>query len=208
MFPTHLTEGAGRPPFQFPVLKFPNSRFPKVMFSVDIETLSTAKHAAVPTIGIAAFTTEGVIGSRHLEVDYDDQVNSFGRHIDPNTLRWWLQQDQKVRDATFLGEKRLSPDDAFSVMDAFISGMRSQFNEERTLVWVKGPHFDAAILETLAEDYDVKMSITYRDWVDVRTINLLSGYSAPAFDGAHNAETDAIEQAKEVIEGIKRLNLD
>jgi len=207
MFPQHLAPGGGQPPIPFPVLKFGKRRLPKVMFSLDIETLSTAKFAAVPSIGIAAFDTNGVLGSKHIEVDYDEQIKEAGRHVDPATLRWWMQQDEKVRNATFLGGNRVLPDVAFAVMDAFITDFKARFQEERTIVWVKGPHFDAAILETLAEDYEVEMGITYRDWVDVRTISLLSGYRPPAFEGAHNAEIDAIEQAKEVIEGLRILEV-
>ncbi|MDW9491692.1 3'-5' exoribonuclease domain-containing protein [Sinorhizobium meliloti] len=207
MFPEHLAPGATKPPFTFPVLKFGRRRLPKVMFSIDIETLSTSKFAAVPTIGIAAFTADGVLESRHLMLNYDEQILDHGRHVEPRTLRWWLEQDEKVRNATFLGENRMPADDAFAVIDAMIFGIKAQFQEERTIIWVKGPHFDTAILETLAEDYGVESSITFRDWMDVRTINLLSGYSAPKFDGAHNAEIDAIEQAKEVIEGIRILDV-
>lgn len=206
MFPTHLVSDS-MPPFSSPVLKFGKRRLPKVMFSVDIETLALGKYAAVPTIGIAAFTTDRILESMHIKLDYDDQIKEFGRQVDPATLRWWFEQEEKVRNATFLGDDRLLADAAISGMESFIATFKAKFEEERALTWVKGPHFDTAILETLSEDYDVKLPQTYRDWVDVRTISLLSGYSAPQFDGAHNAEIDAIEQAKEVIEGIRILGV-
>lgn len=194
--------------FKLRVLPFPTkSRLPKVMFSVDIETLSTSKVAVVVSIGIAAFTTEKVLDSRHILIDWDSQVTGLGRMISPDTLRFWFKQDEQVRNQTFVEGKREEADEALKTLDAYIRAYKHTLLEDRTMVWVKGPHFDAAILETLAEDFDHKSIIKYGDWVDVRTINRLSGYEAPPFDGAHNAEIDAVEQAKQVIKGFELLGL-
>lgn len=210
MFPSHLAEGAGRPPFQFPVLKFGRSRFPKVMFALTLDTLSLRPFAAVAGITITAFNFDGIIDTRTILVDYDQQQKDFGREIHPETLRFWLDEKSAGRRfiLTELAGDRLLADDAISVMSDFISDMKARVKETRTLVWTKGVKFEAGVLELLASDYEVDLPVTYQEWGDLRTLALLTDVTIGRFDGTDGAELTAPEQALKVIEAIKKLNLD
>lgn len=210
MFPSHLAEGAGRPPFQFPVLKFGRSRFPKVMFALTLDTLSLRPFAAVAGITITAFNLNGIIDTRTILLNYDQQQADFGREINAETLRFWLDEKSAGRRfvLTELSGDRLLADDAISVMAEFISDQKAKARENRTLVWTKGVKFEAGILELLAADYETDLGITYQEWADLRTLSLLTGVSIGRFDGTDGAELTAPEQALKVIEGIQKLNLD
>ena len=190
------------------IAMFGKTRFPRVMFSLDIETLSTHKYAVVPSIGIASFSLDkGILESKHFLLNYDDQAKEFKRDISTDTIRWWFEQSADVRKATFLDGPRMLAEEAIAMIGVFIDSQKLIYKEERTVVWVKGPHFDASIMETLAEDYSTDLPVKYGEWYDLRTIELISGYKAPKFEGQHNAEIDAVEQAKHVIEGLRVLGL-
>lgn len=210
MFPSHLAEGAGRPPFQFPVVKFPSSRFPKVMFTLTLDTLSLSQIAAVTGITISAFNMDGVIDTRTILLDYDQQQRDFGREVNTQTLRFWLEEASANRRFILTEQigSRLLADDAISVMAEFIHDQKARVKETRTVVWTKGVKLEAGILEQLAADYDTDLGITYQDWADLRTLSLLTGVTIGRFDGTDGALLTAPEQALKVIEGLQKLNLD
>lgn len=211
MFPNHLlAEGAGKPPFSFPVLKFGKSRFPKVMFALTLDTLSLRPFAAVAGITITAFNLDGVIESRTFLLDYDQQQRDFGREIHAETLRFWLDEKSSRRRfiLTELAGDRLLADDAISILGDFIRDQKTKAKETRTLVWTKGIKFEAGVLESLATDYETELPITYQEWGDLRTLALLTGVTIGRFDGTDGTELTAPEQALKVIEALRKLNLE
>jgi hypothetical protein len=210
MFPDHLAEGTAKPPFQFPVIKFGRSRFPKVMFALSLDTLSLQPWAAVAAITITAFNLEGVIDTSTIILDYDAQQKDFGRHLEAANVRFWLDE-QSVGRRFILTEaigSRLSADDAISALAEFIRVQKGRVNENRTLVWTKGAKFEVTVLETLAMDYEVELPVSYQEWGDLRTLALLTGVSIGRFDGTDGAELTSPEKALKVIEALQKLNLD
>jgi hypothetical protein len=210
MFPAHLIDGSGKPPFQFPVLKFGRSRFPKVMFTVTLDTLGLSSFAAVAAITITAFNLDGVIETRTILLDYDQQQRDLGREVNAPTLRFWLEEASASRRFILTEQigNRLLADDAISVFADFIYDHKARAKEARTLVWTKGIKLEASILEQLAADYDTDLGITYQEWADLRTLSLLTGVTIGRFDGTDGAPLTAPEQALKVIEGLQKLNLD
>lgn len=210
MFPPHLIEGASQPPFQFPVLKFGRSRYPKVMFAVTLDTLALSSFAAVAAITVSAFNMDGVIESRTILLDYDQQQRDFGREVNTQTLRFWLEEASASRRFILTEQigNRLLADDAISVLADFIADHKTRAKETRTVVWTKGIKLEAGVLEQLAADYEADLGITYQDWADLRTLSLLTGVTIGRFDGTDGAPLTAPEQALKVIEGLQKLNLD
>lgn len=207
MFPAHLTPGSAQPPFTSPVLKFGRSRFPKVMFALGLDTLGLTPFAAVAAITITAFNLEGVIETKTILLDYDQQQKDFGRET--ANVRFWLDEQSANRRSmlTAMGE-RVFADDAISILGAFIETQKAKEKENRTLVWVKGPKFEVSVLETLARDYETELPVTYQEWGDIRTLALLTGISIGRFDGRDGAELTAPEKALKVIEALQKLGLE
>ncbi|MDW9531896.1 3'-5' exoribonuclease [Sinorhizobium meliloti] len=209
MFPEHLAPGSAKPPFQFPVLKFGRSRFPKVMFTLGLDTLGLTPFAAVAAITITAFNQEGVIETKTILLDYDQQQKDFGRDVETANVRFWLDEQSANRRSmlTAMGERVLA-DDAISILGAFIETQKAKVKENRTLVWVKGPKFEVSVLETLARDYETELPVSYQEWGDIRTLALLTGISIGRFDGRDGAELTAPEKALKVIEALQKLGLE
>ncbi|ARB06168.1 exonuclease [Dinoroseobacter phage vB_DshS-R5C] len=133
--------------------------------SLDIETLSTHKNAVVVTIGAITVSNAGIghEGKIHMALDMQEQID-MGRHVSADTLAWWMQQEPAAQFASFGRRERLPAVVALMNLRSWISELGNP------PVWTKGPGFDGAILESLAEDLGVPPSWPYRDHRDIRTI--------------------------------------
>lgn len=153
-------------------------------FSLDIETLSTAKDAVILSIGAVYLNNcerYGEDGEQVLFPDtfyrvitVQDQIDN-GRSINYQTMKWWLQQPEHVRNATFEG-LTLPPTIVQTLGSAIIDltvWAEGLAKSEAKNIWVKGVGFDGAIIESI-HCGPGKMSdtapFTYRDWQEVRTL--------------------------------------
>lgn len=181
--------------------------------SLDIETLSTHKNAVVLTIGAC---TVSLNGERRQEfycaVDAQSQIDA-GRHVLASTLAWWITQNPVSQRAAFHGEG-LPVSHALTALRTWIA---AQGNPP---VWTKGPAFDGAILESLAEQWGLAPSWPYRDHRDLRTIEEAARLAkdetvyeryvrtferATGDSVAHHALADAIAQGEVVAWWLKEL---
>ena len=156
-------------------------------FSLDIETLSTAKNAVVLSIGAVYLNSIKRDGNvvqfpdefyRVITVS-DQQAN--GRVIDYSTLKWWLEQAEHVRNATFSGMSG-APEAVTlgsALIDLTVWSEKRAKGEERNF-WVKGIGFDGAIIESASvgpgKMADVQV-LPFRGWQEVRTLERLGGIS-------------------------------
>ena len=177
--------------------------------SLDIETLSTHKNAVVASIGACRVSKDGLV--EHTESDFYCRVNmqeqiEAGRHVDVDTIRFWNDQDKETFDETMSADGALSPREAIIELRKWID--RGIGDEG---VWTKGPAFDGAILESLAEWCGITPAWHFRLHRDIRTLDAvieMSGnedlqfawYEAQmeSHDGlrAHNALSDAKAQGR------------
>jgi len=169
-----------------------------VKYSLDIETLDTRSSAVVLSIGLCEVTREGVSNAFKINLDIQSQIDA-GRTISSNTLQWWMIQDSETRNAAFY-----NPQD---VKEALLI-VRQRLSKEAASVFVKGPAFDAAILDDLAATFNVAPVCYFRRWRDIRTLDDViemagnkdlqyAWYEAQvdlAPDRAHDARADAIGQ--------------
>ena len=157
---------------------------------VDIETLSSQSDAAVIAIGLCLFDEKEIIDSTEILID---PVLAPG-HRDPDTYRWWCEQDSQVFNRMLSGD--LPPWNACGAMAQVIE----EWNPKT--LWANPPSFDIIILRNLFRVYNIEFPIHYTKERDFRTMKAFAkqmgiDYSAPYDERtAHDAESDAICQAK------------
>jgi len=175
--------------------------------SLDIETMSTNKDAVVLTIGATTVSLDGSTEKTFdVALDAQEQIDS-GRHVSMDTVFWWMQKSKAARDAAF-SRFKIPPEAALLALRSWL--------EEQGLgipIFTSGPSFDAAILESLGEPYNIS-PWDFRQSRDVRTIrDGLHGneaFEAEYLDAkagmvAHNALEDAILQAVAVRHWLRAI---
>lgn len=101
---------------------------------IDLETLSTEDNAAVVSIGVVIFDDKAILDSAHMPLT----MNGLTGHIDPMTVRWWMEQSKDAQLATFSGD-RFMPHMAAEKLWDMCHGVDT--------VWANDPHFDIVILK-------------------------------------------------------------
>lgn len=188
-------------------------------FMVDIETLSTAVNAAVLSIGAVEFDPMSGKIEREFyhKLDLSDQTN---RHIDANTVQWWVKQCLVNTDnIEFLSKNNREKDAVAYVLHelgAFINGgkeyaMTRVEGYEKIALWACDPDFDIAILADLYKEHNLPVPWKFSEPKSVRTVRMLTqlaGMEVPHQEADHNALNDCIRQAKEVSYFIANLQHD
>ena len=182
--------------------------------SLDLETLSTHKNAVILSIGACTVSLNGE-AERTFTVNLDAQTQiDAGLHVSADTLKWWMRQDPQAQRDAFDG------DDTHPVIA--IEMLRGWLKAEGfPPVYTKGPHFDGALLDSLAEAFKVDSAIPYRKHRDVRTVEealeshvkderVLERYYSMkerAYHGIvqHNALADAVAQGEIVRFWLQEL---
>lgn len=175
---------------------------------IDIETLDTKDSAIVLSIGGCVFNGESLLSietlkrkSIYLELNPYEQETK-GRTISVSTLFWWVQQKPPGLNK-FIKESQYSVKHNLNTLNQFITE-----NDVKS-IWSKSPSFDMVILTSLFNSFELKLPIDFRNWYDVRTINLVRkilNIPYPSFNGeVHNALDDAANQALVINEVVHHL---
>lgn len=186
---------------------------------VDIETLSTAVNAAVLSIGAVEFDpmTGKIEREFYYELDLSEQTN---RHVDINTMQWWIKQCMVNTDnIEFLLKNNRKKDAVAYVLHelgAFVNGgaeyaMTRVEGYEKIALWACDPDFDIAILADLYKEHNLPVPWKFSEPKSVRTVRMLTqlaGMEIPTQEADHNALNDCIRQAKEVSYFIANLQHD
>ncbi len=182
-----------------------------VRIMLDLETLSSRNNAVVVSIGAVPFGPDGVdTGRTFYEVlARADQVG-YGRHIDPDTVDWWVQQTPEAQ-AVF-SEKPSSPDLVLAKFSAYVFHLEELAGDGSRMaqVWGYGSTFDNVVLRSLYQDYGLKAPWGYRGDMCHRTlVNLAKGLiEVPPRSGTHHhALDDAVYQAQCAAIYLKRLGV-
>jgi hypothetical protein len=166
---------------------------------VDIETLGTKRDASILSIGACMFDINKGIGAK-----FEVNLKNDGRVIDPDTVRWWLQQNQAAQAKLFDPE----PVDQKKARTLF-----GQFIETHGAkkIWANGALFDLNILRNFYHEYP---PWRYTQEMCMRSIRCLGDEIGISYgqwwtennqndDIHHGALDDAIRQAKYVIDVFK-----
>lgn len=154
---------------------------------IDTETLGTTPDSVVLSIGIVAFNRTDTQARAHFHLDPASQKD---RRIDPDTVRWWMQQSAEAR--------KIFAVEQYDTLDAAENylAMLMESNDE---IWANDPDFDLTLLRSLFP----KTKWPFWKYRSVRTMKALAGKEflmniPEAKFTAHNAIDDAIEQARVV----------
>ena len=177
-------------------------------FMTDIETLSSRNDGAIIAIGICAFTAHPLDDEEEIvdamEILIDPALAIGHRNLD--TIRWWNDQEEHVREKMFSGVT--SPWAACAQLTEFCNNYKKA-NE----IWANPPQFDLILLRNLFNECGMKFPMHYRTERDFRTLAKLGqskhiDYQS-AYEGLdkHDAKDDAIAQARAVQIILRNLTL-
>lgn len=165
---------------------------------LDLETLALTPNAVVVAIGAVFFDPY----SDELGTTYDVRCSDLreqvaaGRYIDPETVAWWMRQENNAKAMTFAtADKAMSTFDALNGFWQFMGP-----DHENVRVWGNGAAFDNVVLRSLycrAFDFD-DAPWSYRNDRCFRTLKATVPVNMnTALAGTvHNALDDAIYQAR------------
>lgn len=167
---------------------------------IDIETLSTSKHAAVLSVGVAVFDDNQVIDTNGWAVD----MAAIDGDINPSTLAWWMKQSEEARAFSFGGKHH----------QLSIASELRPYIADADEVWANDPDFDLVILQHWWERMPRLgvWPVSFRKYRSVRTMTMLAKRyhiaTEHVWNGvtAHNPIDDAASQARAVIEVFQSLD--
>src|SRR6266481_5841850 len=165
---------------------------------IDLETLATVPNAIVVSIGACFFDIQsGTIGPTfYMAPSVAEQIES-GRKLDPDTLKWWLNQSDSAKKV--FNEKSKS---VANVLTTFSQWYKSVPVETKKInVWGNGSTFDISIMENIFRQLNIGIPWGYSKVMDLRTFKrfVASGQDIAKTGIAHNALDDAVSQAHYVI---------
>lgn len=169
---------------------------------IDLETLGTGPKAVVSAIGALVFDLDSgeVKDTYYTILSYQDQLTK-GREVTESTIKWWFSQSKEAQNI-YTADQKTSTYFALSNLKDIIS--KHDMNTFK--VWGNGPSFDLTILESLFQDFGVKIPWQFRNIRCLRTFKeyVFDGKSVVRVGIHHNALDDCYHQMNIVIEGMKR----
>lgn len=154
-------------------------------YSLDIETLSTQQNAVITDVAMTYFKD-----GRHQKDMHVQMADQPGRHRNLDTLLWRVEQDMSSAC-----EGSTDPEGLYIKIATFIE-------DKEAPIFVKGPHFDIAILENL---WGQQGPWHYRQPMDLRTFLFAKGYSdrqAP-MGATHNPLNDCYDQTAHLLNSLR-----
>jgi len=170
---------------------------------LDIETLGTCPDCVVLTLGAVKFnpyTKEDVAGGIYCKPDVDDQI-ARGRIVGEDTMEWWSQQAEAVREEPLGTAGRIPVEQMLKELNRFLVGAGN--------IWAQGAVFDIGILEHLYKQYDMVPNWQFWQISDSRTLFKVHGDPrVKGKEGLHNALEDCVSQAEAVQQVYANLGIE
>ncbi len=165
---------------------------------LDLETMGTKPGSAITQIGAVDFDLDGNMGEGF---SVNISLRSCGAHgltFDPDTIGWWMGQDDAARRSVFEGAKH-DLKQALKMFANYVKGVKGQF------MWGNGSTFDNVLLTCAYEKVATDRPWHFRDDRDMRTVRSLGKMMGIDVDSlwqrvgtAHVALDDAKTQARYV----------
>lgn len=170
---------------------------------LDIETLSTDFDALIISIGAVRFDlSTGIKGDTfYRKIDKQSCVD-VGLKINPETVDWWMNQEEKAR------QEFLSKSDRISISDALIE--LSEFILKEDFVWSNGATFDLVILRSAYKACQIDLPWEFYNEKDVRTLAGLVPEvkeNEPFVGVKHHPVSDCIHQIKYCSKVYQQLGI-
>lgn len=164
---------------------------------IDMETIGTDSDATIVQIGLVAFDPN-TVGKFHSKANITVDINQ-GRRIDPNTLKWWLNENPELFAKLVTAPGSVTLPEALLKVSMFYNAANSKE------VWANSPSFDVAILNSAYRKHTLRSPFHFRGERDYRTMVNVLGISLGEVKErcmglgivgtVHNALDDAIHQA-------------
>jgi Fe-S cluster biosynthesis and repair protein YggX len=168
---------------------------------LDLETLDTLPESVILTIGAVKFDpySNKIGDGLYIKPDVDEQ-SANGRTINEDTLNWWMNQAEDVREEALSMHDRISVEEMYRQLNRFLVGADN--------VWAQGPVFDMVIMANIYRQYGWPTPWQYWQVADSRTLFKVHGDPrVKGKAGLHNALEDCISQAQAVQTIYKNLGL-
>jgi DNA polymerase III alpha subunit (gram-positive type) len=167
---------------------------------LDLETLSTRGHACIAVIAAVKFSRTGKID----KVDnfyakiQQTSCENLGLHVDPKTIQWWKEQDEKIQKEIFDKPR----EDLKNVLYRF----KEWFGNSK-IIWSHGATFDIPILAEAYSRCDLEPPWKFWNSRDTRTLFDITGIKSDDLpkENIHHALFDCYRQIWGVQEAFKRI---
>lgn len=160
----------------------------KLHCMVDVETLATRPDAAIIQIGGCMFDPESDLITNEFCINVDPQSSKeLGGYIDPETVKWWMKQNKDVI-------KSLQTDQR-SLKDAMLE-VSAWYKKANGIIWSWGSSFDAPVLENAFIACGMLNPWQYWNFQCARTIAKTFNIDKDRGANTHNAQYDAVDQAR------------
>ena len=170
---------------------------------LDLETLGTRPGCVILTLGAVKFDPYSLRepdSGIYFRVDVDEQT-ALGREVQEDTLNWWLNQSEDIREEALGEQDRVSLTTLYRDLNKFLVGVDN--------IWAQGPLFDFAILENLYRQCGWPTPWQYWQIRDSRTLFGVHGDPrVKGKAGLHNALEDCVSQAVAVQEIYNKLGIE
>lgn len=170
---------------------------------IDLETMSTAPDASVVAIGAVEMDFENNKLGRefYAAIDLVSSVEGGG-HLCPDTVMWWLKQNDAARKALLRDTQPLT----IALLDFQTWVEDFDVPKDNILVWGNGAPFDNVVLRGAYKKQGWDAPWGFRGDMCYRTMKVQHRLVLPPdmVGTAHNALDDAKYQAIHLIEIMKR----
>ena len=161
---------------------------------IDLETLGTKADSVILSIGAVKFDLESdQIDDNAFYASVSIESNlDVGRRIDEATLIWWLKQSQAAQHVFH------EPKD---VLEEALIGLSDWYGSDKNIVWSNGADFDIPMLSHAYSQFRMDTPWAFWNTRCVRTYRSLphaAGVPKPSQGTAHNALSDAVNQARHI----------
>lgn len=170
---------------------------------IDIETLGTRPGCVILTLGAVKFNPFSLDApgpGLYVRPDVDEQI-AKGREVQEDTMLWWMQQAEDVREEALGEDGRITVEEMYRQLNRFLVGSNN--------IWCQGPAFDMVIIENLYRQYGWPTPWQFWQIRDSRT--LFGVHGDPRVKGKvglHNALEDCVSQATAVQQVYNKLGLE
>jgi 3' exoribonuclease, RNase T-like len=174
---------------------------------LDLETLSARNNAYILAIGAVRFDLDNFWVAPRGGAEFYKNITIPERllpsfHIDPETVRWWMRQDDEARSIFYQPAEEITT--ALHNFRRFAAGT----NPKDTIIWGNGATFDNVILRNAYEACSMIYPVTYKNDLCYRTLLRMFNHILPDtyfVSTMHNALDDARNQAQKLVDTFKAL---
>lgn len=163
---------------------------------IDIETFSTAKNAALASIGALKFNDKEILDKFYINID-PGTSKAAGLHFSQSTIDWWKSQKPEAFAALKKDRYTLS-----NALDQF----SEWYGPKSIPIFACGPDFDLVIMEANYAAVGKKHPWKYSEARCFRTFKALFKADTVRQGVYHNALDDAIYQAQYIIDVLNKKN--